>query len=219
MEILTGGSPRLLAILARFGAARSFRDLMAELLDLVDDHTEYFKSHLESLAAQERRVYLALATLWKPATTREIAVQARLDTNTCSAQLARLGERGVVRVTGGSARRKQYYLTERLYNIYYLLRRRQRGADPLVEALIRFMEALYSPHEVMEIAGREFGRHPAIDKNLMQPFSAERPRTTDGVAGAGPVSRGVAGVAWYESRWRCGGAIGERASQEHGRVD
>ena len=153
LEILTGGSPRLISIVARFGAGLSFRDLMAHLLDLIDDHTEYFKSHLESLAAQERRVYLALAALWKPATTREIADHARLETNTCSAQLARLGERGVVRVAGGSARRKQYYLTERLYNIYYLLRRR-RGPDRLVEALIHFMESYYSPPELKDISAR-----------------------------------------------------------------
>ena len=153
LEILTGGSPRLLSIVASFGAGLSFRDLMAHLLDLVDDHTEYFKGHLESLPAQERRVYLALAALWKPATTREIANQARLETSTCSAQLARLGERGVVRVAGGSARRKQYYLTERLYNIYYLLRRR-RGPDRLVEALIHFMESYYSPPELKDISTR-----------------------------------------------------------------
>ena len=153
LEILTGGSPRLISIVARFGAGLSFRELMIDLLDLVDDHTEYFKSHLESLPAQERRVYLALATLWKPATTREIADHARLETSTCSAQLARLVERGVVRVAGGSARRKQYYLTERLYNIYYLLRRR-RGPDRLVKALIHFMESYYSPHELKDISAR-----------------------------------------------------------------
>ena len=153
LEILTGGSPRLISIVARFGAGLSFRDLMSDLFDLVDDHTEYFKSHIESLPAQERRVYLALATLWKPATTREIADHGRLGTSTCSAQLARLGERGVVQVAGGSARRKQYYLTERLYNIYYLLRRR-RGPDRLVEALIHFMESYYSPHELKDIGAR-----------------------------------------------------------------
>ena len=153
LEILTGGSPRLISIVARFGAGLSFRDLMAHLLDLIDDHTEYFKGHLESLPAQERRVYLALAALWKPATTREIADHARLETSTCSAQLARLGERGVVRVVGGSARRKQYYLSERLYNIYYLLRRR-RGPDRLVEALIHFMESYYSPSELKDISAR-----------------------------------------------------------------
>ena len=153
LEILTGGSPRLISIVARFGAGLSFSKLMADLLDLVDDHTEYFKSHLESLPAQERRVYLALATLWKPATTREIADHARLETSTCSAQLARLVERGVVRVAGGSARRKQYYLTERLYNIYYLLRRR-RGPDRLVKALIHFMASYYSPPELKDISAR-----------------------------------------------------------------
>ena len=88
----------MLAIVARFGAGLSFRELMADLLDLVDDHTEYFKGHIESLPAQERRVYLTLADLWKPATTREIADRSRLDTSKCSAQLTRLIERGVVQV-------------------------------------------------------------------------------------------------------------------------
>ena len=151
LEILTGGSPRLLAIVARFGAGLSFRELMSNLLDLVDDHTEYFKSHLESLPAQERRVYLALANLWKPALTKEIAERARLATSTCSAQLMRLVERGVVLVAGGSRRRKQYYLSERMYNIYYLLR---RGQDRMIEVLIRFMASYYSPDELKEIGTR-----------------------------------------------------------------
>ena len=150
LEILTGGNPRLLTIIARFGADRSFRDLMENLLDLVDEHTEYFKSHLEALPSQERRVYLSLARLWKPSTTREIADQARLNTSTCSAQLKRLVSRGSVAIEGGTPRRRQYYLTERLYNIYYLLRR-GTGADRLVQALIDFMICLYSTSELVEI--------------------------------------------------------------------
>ena len=157
MQILTGGSPRLLVILARFGVGLSFRDLMDDLLRLVDDHTEYFRSHLEALPAQERRVYLALADLWKPATAREIAVRARLDTSKCSAQLTRLTDRGTVEVTGGSPRRKLYYLTERLYNIYYLMRR-ARGPDPVVEALVRFMASYYAP---VATAGQALERHGA----------------------------------------------------------
>ena len=150
LEILTGGNPRLLAIIARFGAGRTFLELMDDLLDLVDDHTEYFKSHLESLPAQERRVYLALARLWKPATTREIAAQARLDINICSSLLKRLEGRGAVAVEGGTARRRQYYLTERLYNIYYLLRR-DGGSNRVVEALVDFMTCFYSPAEVWDL--------------------------------------------------------------------
>ena len=187
LEILTGGSPRLIAIVARFDAVQSFRELMAELLDLVDDHTEYFKNHIESLPAQERRVYLVLADLWKPATTREIAVRARLETSKCSAQLTRLIERGVVQVSGGTARRKQYYLTERLYNIYYLLRR-SRGQDSLIQALIQFMESYYSSTELRDI-GAHIAREAGNFGGEMQIAGPDRTCADDEVAGTGRTSR------------------------------
>lgn len=147
LEILTGGNPRLLAIVARFGAMLSLRELMDNLLTLVDDHTEYFKSHLDALGVQERRVYLALARLWMPATAREVSEHARLPTNNCSALLGRLVDRGAVLIAGGAPRRKQYCVAERMYNIYYLLRI-SRGSDRLVEALVRFMRSFYSQSDL-----------------------------------------------------------------------
>ncbi|MDE0622094.1 MAG: hypothetical protein OXH83_10520 [Bryobacterales bacterium] len=153
LEILTGGNPRLLAIIARFGAMLSLRELMDNLLALVDDHTEYFKSHIDSLGVQERRVYLALARLWMPATAREVAEHARLPTNNCSALLGRLVDRGAVLIAGGGPRRKQYYVAERMYNIYYLLRI-SRGSDRLVEALLRFMRSFYSQSDLEDYLDR-----------------------------------------------------------------
>ena len=150
LQILTGGNPRLIAVIAGFETAYSFRELMDNLLDLVDEYTEYFKSHLDALPQQERRVYLALARLWKPATAREVAQLARVDVHKCSAQLNRLVDRGVVAIEGGTARRRQYYLTERMYNIYYLLRR-PSGERHIVEALIRFMASYYSPADLVNI--------------------------------------------------------------------
>ena len=153
LEILTGGNPRLLAIVALFGARQSFRELMDDMLALVDDHTEYFRSHLESLAPQERRVYLALATLWKPATAKEVSGLVRRPTSQCSALLGRLVDRGAVLRSGGTPRRQEYYLAERMYNIYYLLRK-SRGTDHMVEALVRFMTSFYSPSELTDFRER-----------------------------------------------------------------
>ena len=145
LEILTGGNPRLLSIVAEFGSALSFRELMEDLLDLIDDHTEYFRSHLEALGAQERRVYLALATLWKPSTASQASAIARLSASHCSALLKRLVDRGEVIRSGGTPRRREYYLAERMYNIYYLSAARTgnescgRGACPLHDRiLLRF---------------------------------------------------------------------------------
>jgi len=150
LQILTGGNPRLIAVIAGFETAYSFRELMDNLLDLVDEHTEYFKSHLDALPRQERRVYLALARLWKPATAREVAQLARVDVHKCSAQLNRLVDRGAVTIEGGTPRRRQYYLTERMYNIYYLLRR-PSGESQVIEALIRFMASYYAPADLVHI--------------------------------------------------------------------
>lgn len=153
LEILTGGNPRLLSIVAEFGSRLSFRELMEDLLDLVDDHTEYFRSHLEGLGPQERRVYLALAALWQPSTASQVSAIARLSASHCSALLKRLVDRGEVIRSGGIPRRKEYYLAERMYNIYYLLRR-GRGTNRVVEALVHFMIAFYSESEQVEIFRR-----------------------------------------------------------------
>lgn len=176
LEILTGGNPRLLAIVARFGAMLSFRELMDNLLTLVDDHTEYFKSHLDALGVQERRVYLALARLWRPATAREVSEHARLPTNNCSALLGRLVDRGAVLIAGGRPRRKQYYLTERMYNIYYLLRV-GRGSDRLVEALVRFMRSFYSPSELKDYLDALKRDPGSVDPIILRQFGKALERT------------------------------------------
>lgn len=176
LEILTGGNPRLLAIVARFGAMLSFRELMDNLLTLVDDHTEYFKSHLDALGVQERRVYLALARLWRPATAREVSEHARLPTNNCSALLGRLVDRGAVLIAGGRPRRKQYYLAERMYNIYYLLRV-GRGSDRLVEALVRFMRSFYSPSELKDYLDALKRDPGSVDPIILRQFGKALERT------------------------------------------
>ncbi len=161
LQILTGGNPRLIAVVAGFDKTYSFNDLMSNLFNLVDEHTEYFRSHIESLPPQERRVYLALARLWKPATAKEVASQARVNVNKCSAQLGRLVDRGAVLLEDGANRRRTYYVAERMYNIYYLLRR--PGAEShVVDALVRFMALYYSPNELAYIG---IGMAESLDRN------------------------------------------------------
>ncbi len=172
LEILTGGNPRLLAIVARFGSTLSFGALMDNLLRLVDEHTEYFKSHLDSLGVQDRRVYLALARLWKPATAREVSELARLPTSNCSAVLGRLVARGAVLIAGGGPRRKQYFVAERMYNIYYLLRT-GRGSDRLVEALVHFMRSFYSRTELRDYIEGLTGTSEPVEPRILRRFQKE----------------------------------------------
>ena len=143
LEILTGGNCRLLTIIAGFSEHRSLRQLMEELVRLVDENTEYFRGHLEVLPKSERRVYIAVIDLWRPSSTGEIAVRARMDIRVASTMLGRLVERGAVLPQSAERRSKRFYAAaEPLYSIYYKLRR-ERDEAAVVENLIRFMMAFY----------------------------------------------------------------------------
>ena len=167
LEILTGGSPRLLVIVAGFGQHLSLLQLMEELVTLIDEHTEYFRSNMEVLAKTERRVYIAVIDLWQPSTTGEIATRARMDVRAVSALLGRLTDRGAV-IRKGSGKKRQYVAAERLYSIYYKLRREHDEAA-VVQNLIHFMVAFYSKSELAEMSG-EFiaaaAQSPAIREGI-----------------------------------------------------
>lgn len=150
IQILTGGNPRLLSIISSFGSKLSFQDLMGDLLNLVDDNTEYFKSHLDNLPPIERKAYLALAELWDPSPAKDIARLARLDVNKTSSLMARLVNRGAVKVSEQSKRTKLYQTTERMYNIYYLMRKRGAPSER-VKAVVNFMVSFYGHDELMDV--------------------------------------------------------------------
>jgi tetratricopeptide (TPR) repeat protein len=148
VRILTGGNPRLLKILAGFAANHSFRQLMEQLVHLIDDHTEYFKGHLDSLAVKERRVFVALLERWDPVSAADLARQTRLSVNEVSSLLGRLSARGAVEVAPQKARRRLYQASERLYNIYYLMRRRGHP-EGRVQAAVQFMVTFYENEELV----------------------------------------------------------------------
>ena len=151
VQILTGGNPRLLTILAVFGDNRSFRSLLEDLSLLVDEHTDYFKSNFESLPPAERKVFACLATLWEDSLASVVARAARMTTSQVSAQLKRLEGRGAVMTVHKKGGKKRYQLTERLYNIYYLMRRGQEGGR--VRAVVQFMLQYYGQERLPEAVG------------------------------------------------------------------
>ncbi len=141
MQILTGGNPRLLKILAELAGGKSLRELMNQLVQLIDSHTEYFKSHLDHLAPQERKVFVALLDLWDPVTAHKVARVARLSVSKTSSLLHRLVNRGAIQIVEQRGRQNIYQASERLFNIYYLMRRRHQANR--VRAAVTFMTHFY----------------------------------------------------------------------------
>ena len=175
LEILTGGSPRLLTIVAELARHQSVRRLMEDLVALVDDHTDYFRSHLEALPKTERRVYVAAISLWQPSSTSEIAAQARMGVRLASSMLGRLVARGALVVTGGE-RRRRYAAAERLYCLYYKIRRERNESD-VVQMLMRFMAAFYSKEYRFDMNAKlvEEIRHDSLIRRAMIDVATDDP--------------------------------------------
>ena len=150
IQILTGGNPRLLSIVSTYGKNKSLNELLENLIELVDDHTEYFKSHLESLAATERKVYLSLTGIWSPATAKEIAGLARMSVSKASSLLKRLENRGMVVSKSENKRRKTYQISERMFNIYHVMRH-QGTSSSMIQALVNFIIGLYGEKSLAQI--------------------------------------------------------------------
>ena len=195
VRVLTGGNPRMIQILGGFGQPSSVRGLFADLNGLIDQHADYFRGNIEAVSGQQRRVFLALAALWRPATAGEVARQARMESSPASVELGRLVAAGRVEVVSQRGRVKRYQVAERLYTLYYLLFH-GGGAGARVRALFDFMVAWYDadgPHGAWR--GADFGetfaplfRHACPSDDLCGLLAEEAPAAYR--AGFGAVVRG-----------------------------
>ena len=142
---LTGGNPRLLVLACRMLIESPLGSAFEDLERLVDEQTPYFKARIEELPIQARKVFHCLAEGWRPMLAKEVAGATKLGSSHASAQLRQLVEKGYAReVRLPKAKRVRYEVSDRFYNIYYLLRfsRAERGR---LERLVTFLHDLFGP--------------------------------------------------------------------------
>ena len=142
---LTGGNPRLLVLSCRMLIESPAGSAIEDLEQLIDEQTPYFKARIEDLPVQARKVFHCLSEGWRPMLAKEVAATAKLSSSHASAQLKQLLEKGYareVRLPGG--KRARYEVSDRFYNIYYLLRFSRTERDRL-ERLVAFLHDLFGP--------------------------------------------------------------------------
>ena len=142
---LTGGNPRLLVLSCRMLIESPLGSAIEDLEQLIDEQTPYFKARIEDLPIQARKVFHCLSEGWRPMLAKEVAAAAKLSSSHASAQLKQLLEKGYVReVRLPGAKRARYEVSDRFYNIYYLLRFSPTGRGRL-ERLVSFLYDLFGP--------------------------------------------------------------------------
>ena len=162
LRVLTGGNTRVLVVLYQVLAQEKDGSVISELEQVLDLHTPYYKAIFEALSPQLQQIVGAMCLHWDPITAAELAAlpTVRLETNAVSAQLDRLTREGVVEKAPTPTGEKLFYqVSERFFNIWYLMRASRRLRRKLIW-LVDFLKIFYAPEDLHNRAHRFLQAEP-----------------------------------------------------------
>lgn len=149
---LAGGNPRTAVILFRLLSRGLSSDINTDLESLLDDLTPVFKGKLEELSDQMQVIVDAIAMAWEPVTLEQIRNVTGYENCQISPQLKRLSDIGwIEKPATRQGKGAAYELSERLFNIWFLMRMSSRRHKKSVLCLTKFMEVYYG-EEIERIA-------------------------------------------------------------------
>jgi hypothetical protein len=152
LHALTGGNPRVLALIYRLLETSDGQTVFQDLEALLDQVTPLYKARVEEHQTKlPRAVIDAIALNWNPITARDLAAATATPVTTISSQIARLERDGLIEAVETSGARAGYQLTERLFNIWYLMRHGARRARNRVRWLTEFLLGYYSCRELRSL--------------------------------------------------------------------
>lgn len=161
LYVLTGGMPRMLALLASV-LAQSAGPAESDLEKMLDQLTPYYKARFDELPSQAQILVDAIALHWHPITAAECAERTRIEINVVSAQLHRLVKLGLLtKVSISGASRLGYQLVERFFNIWYLMRASRRARQKLTW-FVEFLRMFYGEEELSRRAQAVLDREPKV---------------------------------------------------------
>lgn len=155
LNTMAGGNPRTLGVLYTVLEAHMSDDVLAQLSAMLDTFTGWYQARTEELPMQSRAVFDALALNWDPMTAADLGKVTGLDTPSISSHLSRLEKTGYVESVPLSKTRKTrsgYQVSERFFNIWYLMRNGPRRMRQAIKFLTIFLRSCFNRGELHEMA-------------------------------------------------------------------
>ncbi|MCJ0763669.1 tetratricopeptide repeat protein [Variovorax terrae] len=150
---LTGGNPRTLTMLYMLLETDVQGDVFQDLERLLDQATVLYKARVEDLPSQGRVVLDAVALAWDPVLAATVASTTLLDVGTVSSQLDRLQKEGILeKVPVSKTSKTAFQVSERFFNIWYLMRHGARRQRMKLRWLTVFLRSFYSNAQLIERA-------------------------------------------------------------------
>ena len=189
---LTGGNPRTAVMLFKLIVRGFSKEINDDLEALLDDITPLYKAKFEELSPQNRKIVGVVALNWDPIHLELIRNETRLENGQLSPQLKRLVEVGwIERSDAFQAKGSAYSISERFFNIWFLMRYSSRRQKKELLCLSKFLESFYGDnlsmmaqsrlglksqslnHVAYDLAMAEVVKDPKLKKQLQNKSYAE----------------------------------------------
>ena len=168
MRRLTGGVTRTIILLFEMffnEDGDAFRDLETVL----DRVTPLYKHRMDDLPAPQQEIVEAIALNWDAISVKEIGERTRMESKVISAHLSQLVKNDMVHKMRTNIKNNLYQISERFFNIWYLMRHGRRHDRNKVIWLVRFLEEWCDEVEISERAKMHISY---LQKGVYEPQAA-----------------------------------------------
>lgn len=143
---LTGGTPRTLTMLFPLIRNGFNKEIQYDLEALLDVITPLYKARFEELSSQMQVILDAIALNWDPIDLEDLRKTTQLANSALSPQIKRLIDIGWIRkLETKKSKGGLYEISERFFNVWYLMRRSSRRQIRELYCLTKFLEVFYGP--------------------------------------------------------------------------
>ena len=155
LRILTGGVIRTVVLLFDIFVDNQNGNAISDLDGVLDRVTPLYKHRMDDLAPLQRDVVHTIALNWDAINPDEIAHKARLKKEAVSALIGELEKVFIIQRAATDTQTHLYSLSERFFNIWYLMRLAPKGSQTKVIWLVRFLESWYGKDELVQRAKKQ----------------------------------------------------------------
>lgn len=148
---LTGGIPRTIILLFEIFIDES-ATVFEDLEFVLDRITELYKNRMADLSPIQRKIIHTIAINWDAMSTGDIAQKMRMESKNIAAQLKILEKQNMIEVRKADKKNNFYLISERFFNIWYLMRNGKRNGRERVKWLVSFLNEWCTEEELEERA-------------------------------------------------------------------
>ncbi len=145
---LTGGVTRTIILLFEIFADDHNGNSFIDLEKVLDRVTPLYKHRMDDLSPPQQEVVETIALNWDAISVREIQQQTRIESKLISALLQQLTKHEIVTKIKTHTKNHLYQISERFFNIWYLMRNGRNSHRQKVLWLVRFLEQWCNASEI-----------------------------------------------------------------------